>query len=43
MIEVVDFGQVAEGPYMVMELLEGEDLCTRLGHEKRIAWARARS
>ena len=41
-IEVVDFGQVAEGPYMVMELLEGEDLCTRLGREKRIAWARAR-
>ncbi|MBL8971611.1 MAG: serine/threonine protein kinase, partial [Myxococcales bacterium] len=41
-IEVVDFGQVAEGPYMVMELLEGEDLCTRLAREGRIGWPRAR-
>ena len=41
-IEVVDFGQVGEGPYMVMELLEGEDLCTRLAREPRIAWPRAR-
>ncbi|MBK9755266.1 MAG: serine/threonine protein kinase [Nannocystis sp.] len=40
-IEVVDFGQIAEGPYMVMELLVGEDLCSRLGRERRIAWPRA--
>jgi tRNA A-37 threonylcarbamoyl transferase component Bud32 len=41
-IEVVDFGQVTEGVYMVMELLVGEDLCTRLTRERRIAWPRAR-
>ncbi len=41
-IEVVDYGQIAEGPYMVMELLVGEDLCSRLGRERRIVWPRAR-
>jgi serine/threonine protein kinase len=41
-IEVVDFGRVAEGVYMVMELLVGEDLCSCLARERRIAWPRAR-
>jgi tRNA A-37 threonylcarbamoyl transferase component Bud32 len=41
-IEVVDFGRAAEGPYMVMELLEGEDLCARLQRERRLPWPRAR-
>jgi serine/threonine-protein kinase len=40
-VEVVDFNHTAEGaPYIVMELLEGEDLATRLKRSGRLSLAR---
>ncbi|MEM9455447.1 MAG: serine/threonine-protein kinase [Myxococcota bacterium] len=42
-VEITDFGETEDGrPFMVMELLEGEDLGTTLRREGPLPWARAK-
>jgi eukaryotic-like serine/threonine-protein kinase len=42
-VEIIDFGETESGrPFMVMELLEGEDLAATLRREGPLPWERAR-